>query len=98
MEPAKTLITELQQENSDTEIEEQFSEDEVADDNTDKNQYFHVVDAEPPQNYDDPYSTLPPKVTLRLDAIKVTTRGNLLERHYLLSQVQRAAPRGHEGV
>ncbi len=37
MEPAKTLITELQHENSDTELDEQFSEDEVADDNIDKN-------------------------------------------------------------
>lgn len=71
----KTLITELnqgQEEDSDTDLEDQFSDDEVADDNTDKNQYFHVVDAEPPTNYDDPYSTLPPKVTSRLDAIKVS--------------------------
>ena len=73
----KTLITELnntgQDEDSDTDLEDQLSDEEVAEDNADKNQYFHVVDAEPPTNYDDPYSTLPPKVTSRLDAIKVST-------------------------
>ena len=42
-------------------------DDEDVDENADKNQYFHVHDAEPPTNYDDPYSTLPPKVSLRLD-------------------------------
>lgn len=83
MEQTKTLITEIQHEESDTELDEQFSEDEVTDDNTDKNQYFHVVDAEPPQNYDDPYSTLPPKVTLRLDAIKVSAF-NVAARHHLV--------------
>lgn len=80
----KTLITELQpglDDDSDSDLDEHFSDDEVADDNTDMNQYFHVVDAEPPKNYDDPYSTLPPKVTMRLEAIKVTYNSiTILER------------------
>ena len=90
----KTLITELvtgQDEDSDTDLDDQFSDDEVADDNADKNQYFHVVDAEPPTNYDDPYSTLPPKVTSRLDAIKVSnlnTVTSFLERRCELGCIQ----------
>ena len=43
------------------------SEDEFSDDEDDqnKNQYFQVDDAEPPTNYDDPYSTLPGKINLK---------------------------------
>ena len=67
----KTLITELQnnieEDENQSDFDDKFSDDEVADDNTDSNQYFNVTDAEPPTNFDDPYSTLPPKVTARLD-------------------------------
>lgn len=35
--------------------------------NGDSSQYFHVSEAEPPKNYDDPYSSLPPKVESRLE-------------------------------
>jgi len=43
------------------------SDDEFSDDDDDQNktQYFQVDDAEPPTNYDDPYSTLPGKINLK---------------------------------
>jgi hypothetical protein len=67
----KTLITEVQptglEEETDSDLDEDYSDDDDVEENADKNQYFHVHDAEPPTNYDDPYSTLPPKVSLRLD-------------------------------
>ena len=40
---------------------DEFSDDE---DEQSKNQYYQVDDAEPPTNYDDPYSTLPAKIKL----------------------------------
>ena len=56
---------------------DQYDEDLSSDgadeaEGADNNQYFTVGDAKPPTNYDDPYSTLPPKVESRLDQIKVS--------------------------
>lgn len=68
---AKTQINQEFGDSEDSDDMDQLSDD-GADDNTDKNQYFNVDDAEPPTNYDDPYSTLPQKVESRLDNIKVT--------------------------
>ncbi len=53
-------------ENTD-DFDEEYSQDE---DEGDENQYFQVDDAEPPTNYDDPYSTLPAKI--KLTNIKVS--------------------------
>jgi hypothetical protein len=97
----KTLITEVQpgiDDDSDTDIESEFSEEEAGDDKADKNQYFHVVDAEPPTNYDDPYSTLPPKVVSRLDIIKVSEKRFifLVERH--CAECQNEQRRGGQGI
>ena len=55
-------IVENRSENS----EEAFSSDGEG---QEQNQYFHVEEAEPPTNYDDPYSTLPTKI--KLQTIKV---------------------------
>ena len=95
LDEKKTLITELQQEldsDDDFQDDEQSSVDANDDQNQggDQQQYFHVGDAEPPKNYDDPYSSLPPKVDQRLEQIKVsqtTVTTVIVARCDLFSQI-----------
>ena len=50
--------------------QEQYSEDEGDDAN---NQLFEFVKAEPPTNYNDPYSTLPPKIKISQIVVRFLT-------------------------
>lgn len=68
----KTQVNQEFDEDDYSDDSDSMNETEVADQGQEQNQYFHVTDAEPPTNYDDPYSTLPQKVEFRLDSIMVT--------------------------
>ena len=56
--------------------QEESEEEAISSDGEGQEQttYFHVEEAEPPTNYDDPYSTLPPKI--KLGTIKVSQINN----------------------
>jgi hypothetical protein len=62
----------------DSDVDSNLSDEVEGENGSDKNQYFHVVDAVPPKNFDDPYSTLPSKI--KLPTIKVSGRQNNLFR------------------
>jgi|APGre2960657505_1045072.scaffolds.fasta_scaffold665623_1 hypothetical protein len=69
----KLLITEVPNQDifdvdDDSDLDSDLSEE--AEDASDQSQYFHVVDAVPPENFEDPYSTLPSKI--KLSTIKVS--------------------------
>ena len=66
--------------------EEAFSSDGEG---QEQNQYFHVEEAEPPTNYDDPYSTLPSKIKLQTIKVRKLDKITLwfIERYHLICDV-----------
>ena len=81
------IVEHVSEQQEDSE-EEAFSSDGEGQEQT---TYFHVEEAEPPTNYDDPYSTLPPKIklgTIKVSYYFLTLTFNLTtERYHLLRHV-----------
>lgn len=63
--PTDDMRNEEDEDDDFNELDDDFEDQDEEDGDETSNQLFELVKAEPPTNYNDPYSTLPPKIKLQ---------------------------------